>query len=96
VKKLIAALVAFAAILVAAPWAAYVLTVVWGWFVVPLGAPAIGKAHAYGLMVVFGMFRNREPECEEESLTTSIGIALLAPALTLLIGYIAHRLMGAS
>ena len=31
------------------PTGAWASTLLWGWFVVPLGAPAISMAHAYGL-----------------------------------------------
>lgn len=31
---------------------AYILTAMWGWFVVPLGAPGLGMAHAYGLALL--------------------------------------------
>jgi hypothetical protein len=30
----------------------YCVAVLWSWFVVPLGLPAIGKAHALGLAVI--------------------------------------------
>lgn len=34
-------------------YSAFVFTVLWGWFVVPLGVPAIGLFHALGLGIVF-------------------------------------------
>lgn len=34
---------------------AVVATKLWEWFVVPLGMPAIGVAHAYGLLLLFTM-----------------------------------------
>lgn len=36
-------------------WRAFVMTRLWGWFVVPLGLPAIGIAHAIGLSLLFGV-----------------------------------------
>jgi hypothetical protein len=42
---------------------AVVLTVLWGWFVVPLGVPSINAAEAFGLAIVVGMFR-RQPEAD--------------------------------
>src|SRR3990167_9718246 len=35
-----------------AVWHAYALTILWGWFVVPLGMAPIAKAHAYGISCV--------------------------------------------
>ncbi len=57
----------FAIALVLAAWKAFVLSIVWGWFVVPLGAPAIGVLHAYGLMlmlslVTFSLVRHKQME----------------------------------
>jgi hypothetical protein len=38
---------------------AVALTVLWGWFVVPLGVPSINAAEAVGLSVVVAMFRKQ-------------------------------------
>lgn len=40
-------------------WAAQTL---WAWFVVPLGAPAISLAHAYGLCALLWMLTNHSTE----------------------------------
>lgn len=34
---------------------AFVLTRLWAWFVVPLGVPAIGMAHAMGLVLMLAL-----------------------------------------
>lgn len=34
----------------------FVLTQLWGWFVVPLGADRLGIAHALGLSLMLGIF----------------------------------------
>ena len=36
--------------------AGYVLFVFWGWFVVPLGVPAIGIIHAFGIALTVRLF----------------------------------------
>ena len=36
-------------------WKAFVAVQLWGWFLVPLGAPRVGLAHAVGLMLVATM-----------------------------------------
>ena len=36
---------------------AFVVSSLWGWFVVPLGMPSIGIAHAWGLGILVGMFQ---------------------------------------
>lgn len=94
---LIKALIGLVVVLASIPWSTFVATVVWGWFVMPLGLPAIGKAQAFGLMLLIGLFRSYKPsktgESAETSLTTQVGFYLGGPALTLLLGHIAHRLM---
>jgi hypothetical protein len=45
---------------------AWVLMLLWGWYVVPLGAPDIGMAHAYGLsLIALLCTMTREPERNE-------------------------------
>jgi len=45
------------------------VSVIWAWFVVPLGVPAIGVLHAWGLVVLWGLItadvkRHTYDECE--------------------------------
>lgn len=75
---------------------AWVLTLTWGWFAVPLGAPAIGKAHAWGLTALVYMFvtSGHKSAAKDEwsalyTLCYSLGLTLLG----LLSAYIAHLLM---
>lgn len=67
----------------------FVLSVLWGWFVVPLGAPEIGVASALGLAITVGLFqiyRAREESEKEKRIT---GAALfVSPLMSLLIGWI--------
>lgn len=92
------ALVAIVAYIAVIPWVAYVATVMWGWFVVPLGMPAIGKAHAYGLLAIAGLIRRGESSKKADPAGTrdvivAIGIAFSTPALVLFVGWLAHKLM---
>lgn len=56
----VAALGSMAAILLLILWAGFwsglTVSVLWGWFIVPLGAPAIGLWHAYGLALIWSAF----------------------------------------
>ena len=45
---------------------AYVTLCMWRWFVVPLGAPSIGYAHAYGLSLM-AAFHTRSPLVKKET-----------------------------
>lgn len=39
---------------------AFTAKTLWGWFIVPLGAPAVGMAHAYGISMFVTLFRNKD------------------------------------
>lgn len=40
--------------------AAFILKTLWGWFLVPLGVPAIGTAHASGIGSLVMMFKHKK------------------------------------
>jgi hypothetical protein len=70
----------------------------WAWFVVPLGAPTLGWAHASGLSLLIG-FATHKPTPDEpnpdraKNLATAIGRALFAAPLTVGIGWCVHWVM---
>ncbi len=74
---------------------AYAVVALWRWFVVPLGAPSIGMAHAYGLTVLFAALRpNRSPSPKEGQTVVSLAIEGLATcAVVYGAGYLAHLVM---
>ena len=74
---------------------AYVGKTLWWWFVVPLGAPAIGMAQAYGIdiLVSFWMMRLPRNEADDENMAGRTIKKMGAVALCLLGGWIAHKLM---
>ncbi len=70
----------------------FVLKIVWGWFVVPLGIAVITIPHALGLAAVVTYLTYTIPTKEiewEVVMTTSIAISLF----TLLFGYIFQLFM---
>lgn len=96
------AVVGFPALLVlSSMWRGYVLSVLWGWFAVPyLGAPPIGVAAAIGISLLVGMLTNHRTGNEatkdgstSERLLSAMAIALIAPALTLLFGWIVTKFL---
>jgi len=79
-------------------WWGYAIHVLWAWFVVPIGLPAISIAQAYGLSVLFGLFMNtrgldvgKEKTSDEWAVSVTIGV--LMPAVALLFGWIAVGFM---
>ncbi len=75
-------------------WRGYVLTILWGWFIVPtFNAPALSVATAIGIATVVGMFSSVQNESKDEDKKYS-ALALyfvngfVTPALALGIGYL--------
>lgn len=77
----------------------FTLSYLWLWFVVPLGVPAIGWAHAFGLslIVVFFQVRNKpmwKPELfNKVTIPRRLGLNIGFAAGSLLIGYITSLFM---
>ncbi len=77
-------------------WRGYVLSILWAWFMTPLGVIPIGVANAIGLSVLVTLFtptggssgKNVADVC-----TTAISYSLVAPALALGMGAIVHKFM---
>ena len=91
--KLLSTLLAIAVGAACVPWFAYVATVMWAWFVVPLGVHALGKAHAYGLVSMVALLKTHTQDTDKRSLFEKLAYGVLAPALVLFIGWICHSLM---
>lgn len=70
---------------------AYPLSVLWGWFLVPLGAPALSLAQTMGVVLVVGVFKGVSQTHSERStsdkVTDFIG-ALTYPWFALGIGWV--------
>lgn len=78
-----------------AVWGGWVLTVLWRWFICPLGLGPIRIAEAAGLVVVAGMFATEEEEPEDnrpfsKRLQWRVICAVFIPLLGLLYGSVIH------
>ena len=77
----------------------YVLSVLWGWFMVPIfGMPALSIPAAIGVWMVIGFITHQTIDADdsrtsEKKLYESIGQAISRPLLALLVGYIVHLYM---
>jgi hypothetical protein len=89
------ALIILAITTVAAIWEAFALKVLWGWFLVPLGLPAIGMAHAVGLALIATLLTHQAPSnmTSDERQSQVIGWGLATPAVALIVGWIAKGFM---
>jgi len=79
-------------------WRGYVLTVLWGWFIVPVfHLPALGIVVAIGIAMVVGFLTYQHPpenpadtRSASEKFSAAIAIAIVHPAMFLLIGWAVH------
>lgn len=76
----------------------FVLSTMWGWFLVPLGLIQIGKAHAVGVAVIVSLITYVPSQCKDEregddKVISYIAYSFASPFLVLLIGYIAKQFM---
>lgn len=85
-----------------AVWRGFVLSILWLWFIVPLGAPQIGIAHCIGIsgllsMLIAHLSSRVDAQIDKEQYTKafvgSLISATLTPPLFLLFGYIVHKFM---
>lgn len=79
----------------------YVLSVLWGWFVVPTfnSAPELGIAPAIGIAMVVGYMTHQIHDCKKEERSISeeiwrgVGVTTLRPLLALFFGSVIHLFM---
>lgn len=75
---------------------AWVLTILWSWFIVPLGVKALSVAHAYGVTLVTGLIlgnRGIKENKDKDDWVSSVITWLLIPAVALFFGWIAVGFM---
>lgn len=83
-------------VIVAALFRVHVITVLWRWFMVPLGVMELSWLHAFGLCVLIGLVWSKPPTDAEmlpKRMDARIGFACAVPILALLFGWIAKEMM---
>jgi hypothetical protein len=76
-------------------WKGYTLSVLWSWFVVPLGLPAVGMWHAAGLLLIVEASRARvEKEVSKTDVVEAVAVQAIAWAFALGLGFVFAKLGG--
>lgn len=74
-----------------AVWRGYILSILWGWFLVPLGVSPITIPLAIGFSLIVGYFTNAMSKRKDENDVLDTALELtIAPLLFLAIGWIVH------
>jgi hypothetical protein len=92
ITAIIATPFAIALILLLIIQQAWAISVLWGWFIVPLGLPAIGIAAAIGISTTMSAMRGRLKGPDDEGWKT-IAKSVLQPWFCLAIGWIAKQFL---
>ena len=78
---------------------AWAIATLWIWFLVPLGLPVIGYAHALGINLMMTVFtqdfntKSEESDDKVKKFVTQIVKAILFPVIFVGIGWIYHSFM---
>ena len=76
-------------------WSGFVLSIMWTWFLVPIGLPKLGIAHAIGITMIVRMLTWQYNDCAKDDDEPPMWIKLVVlvgiyPALILGAGYFIH------
>ena len=71
------------------------LSLMWKWFMVPLGVPPIGIAHAYGIWSVVSMVRYRHhgEDFDLDKAQKALTSVMYGWAICFICAWIAHKIM---
>lgn len=69
----------------------WAISTLWGWFIVPLGAPSIGVAVAIGIAITASTIRRRYHKTPDEERYKSLAYGFIHPLLCVGIGWIAKQ-----
>lgn len=72
----------------------FALKTLWAWFLVPLGLPAIGLAHAVGVAALIGLVTHQTPATNDDEHTARVLVfGAISPGGALVVGWIAKSFM---
>ena len=99
----VSGLVALALAVACALWGGFAASVLWGWFVVPLGVPEVSMLHAVGLMLALralaGFSGKPQPDKPEDKMVALralgrvLAVATITPGLALAVGWVVRGAM---
>ena len=74
----------------------WVLSVMWSWFMVPIGVAEIGVAHACGVSTIVAMltYRKHKDDDDTDHARRNLALAALVPLFLLGFAWVYHSLMG--
>ena len=99
----VAGLVALSLAVACALWGGFAASVLWGWFVVPLGVPEVSMLHAVGLTLALralaGWTAKPQPDKPEDKMVALralgrvLAVATITPGAALAVGWVVRGAM---
>jgi len=99
----VSGLVALSLAVACALWGGFAASVLWGWFVVPLGVPEVSMLHAVGLMLALralaGFSGKPQPDKPEDKMVALralgrvLAVATITPGAALAVGWVVRGAM---
>lgn len=71
-------------------WRGYVLSIMWAWFLVPLGMTPISVSLAIGFALIVGFLTVNNQKKEHDGVVDSLASSIATPLVFLIIGWIVH------
>lgn len=71
----------------------FVLSIMWSWFLVPLGVPAISIPLAIGISMLVAMLTNHDAQTNKRGIGEAISIALIGPFVVLALAWVVTLFM---
>lgn len=92
--KFLVALSAFiitlAFVALATVWGGFVLHVLWGWFIVPIGVPQISIAQSLGLTLIIRLLVAPTKTDKEDAPSNDLALMGVSPLIALIVGWVYH------
>lgn len=74
-------------------WSGYVLSILWGWFIVPtFGLPMLSIPAAIGVALIAG-FLTKQISATKSDWSQAVSTAIAVPLISLCLGYAIHSFM---
>jgi hypothetical protein len=69
----------------------WVVSILWGWFMVPIGVPAISTPIAIGIVLTLSAMRMKRVKSPDEEPWETLAFAAIAPLVALTLGWIVKQ-----
>lgn len=92
-ESLPSSVLALALALGSVPFGSWIMSLLWQWFIVPVGLPPVGVAQAFGISLLVGQLVQTKIKLDDSTTALYDSCILWGKlSLVLLVGYVTHRI----